>query len=103
MISVTQVTILRNDSDEALPEVLVVSRDIFATRYTGGSLVLSSLIRDPNAPPNRRYLVYLNRTWVDGIRAFWRPLVEYRVKSQARKVFAAVRDRLEQNGALSTQ
>lgn len=103
MISVTHVTILRSHGDGPLPEVLVISRDIFATRYTGGSLVLSALVRDPSLPPAQRYLVYVNRTWVDGVRALWRPFVEYRVKSQAKKVFAGVRDRLEQAGELSTQ
>ena len=103
MISVTQVTILRSSGEGPLPEVLVISRDIFSTRYTGGSLVLSSLVRDPNAPAQQRYLVYINRTWVDGIRTLWRPLVEYRVKTQAKKVFAGVRDRLEQAGAVSTE
>src|SRR5262245_18023344 len=81
MISVTQVTILRSGLEGPLPEVLVISRDIFSTRYTGGSLVLSSLVRDPSAPTHQRYLVYVNRTWVDGVRPLWRPLVEYRVKS----------------------
>lgn len=103
MISVTQVTILRSSGEGPLPEVLVISRDVFSTRYTGGSLVLSSLVRDPSSPKQQRYRVYVNRTWVDGIKAFWRPLVEYRVKTQAKKVFAGVRDRLEQPGALSTQ
>jgi len=103
MITVTQVTILRSNGEGPLPEVLVISRDIFATRYTGGSLVLTSLIRDPGAPANRRYLVYVNRTWADGLRGLWRPFVEYRVKSQAKKVFATVRDRLEQTGPISTQ
>ena len=103
MISVTQVTILRSIGDSPLPEVLVISRDIFATRYTGGSLVLTSLVRDPRTPANQRYLVYVNRTWVDGVRALWRPFVEYRVKSQAKKVFATVRDRLERPGTLSTE
>jgi hypothetical protein len=103
LISVTQVTIVRGNGEGPLPEVLVISRDIFATRYTGGSLVLTSLVRDPDAPASRRYLVYVNRTWVDGVRALWRPLVEYRVKSQAKKVFSNVRDRLEQSGPLSTQ
>jgi len=103
MISVTQVTILRSSGEGPLPEVLVISRDIFSTRYTGGSLVLSSLVRDPTSPKQQRYLVYVNRTWVDGIRALWRPLVEYRVKSQGKKVFAGVRDRLEQTGTVSTE
>ena len=103
MISVTQVTIVRNSGDGPLPEVLVVSRDVFATRYTGGSLVLTSLVRDPALPSNQRYLVYVNRTWVDAVRALWRPFVEYRVKTQAKKVFAGVRDRLENKGAVSTE
>jgi hypothetical protein len=103
MISVTQVTILRNSGDGPLPEVLVISRDVFTTRYTGGSLVLSSLVRAPSSPANQRYLVYVNRTWVDGVRALWRPLVEYRVKTQAKKIFATVRDRLERKDALSTE
>jgi hypothetical protein len=103
MISVTQVTILRSNGEGPLPEVLVISRDIFSTRYTGGSLVVSSLFRDPGAPSQQRYLVYVNRTWVDGIKALWRPLVEYRVRTQAKKVFAGVRDRLEQTGPVSTE
>jgi hypothetical protein len=103
MVSVTHLTILRSRGDGPLPEVLVISRDIFATRYTGGSLVLAALVHDPASPPTQRYVVYVNRTWVDGVRALWRPLVEYRVKAQAKKVFAGVRDRLERAGELSTQ
>jgi hypothetical protein len=103
MISATQVTILRSSSDGPMPEVLVISRDIFSTRYTGGSLVLSSLVRDPGAPANQRYLVYVNRTLVDGVRALWRPFIEYRVKTQAKKIFAGVRDRLEEAGTVSTE
>jgi hypothetical protein len=103
MITVTHLTILRNGADSPLPEVLVISRDIFASRYTGGSLVLTALVHDPASPPTQRYVVYVNRTWVDGIRALWRPFVEYRVKSQAKKVFADVRERLERPGELSTQ
>ena len=103
MITVTHVTILRGNGEGPLPEVMVISRDIFATRYTGGSLVLASLVRDPGTPPNKRYLVYVNRTWVDGVRPLWRPFVEYRVKTSAKKVFAGVRDRLERDGPVSTQ
>jgi hypothetical protein len=103
MVTVTHLTIVRNNGDGPLPEVLVISRDIFASRYTGGSLVVTALVRDPNSSPTQRYVVYVNRTWVDGIRALWRPFVEYRVKSQAKKVFADVRDRLERPGELSTQ
>jgi hypothetical protein len=103
MITVTHVTIIRSGANGPLPEVLVISRDIFATRYTGGSFVVTALVRDPGLPETQRYVVYVNRTWVDGIRALWRPFVEYRVKSQAKKVFSDVRERLERPGELSTQ
>jgi hypothetical protein len=98
MITVTHLTILRGDVGRGWPEVLVVSRDIFATRYTSGSFILTMLFRDRDSA-SRRYLVYVNRTWVDGVRALWRPFVEHRIKGQARKVFAAVRERIEADGA----
>jgi hypothetical protein len=74
--------------------VLVVSRDVFSTRYTSGSFIVTMLLRDTTSP-SLRYLVYVNRTWVDGVRALWRPFVEHRLKSQARKIFEEVRQRLE--------
>jgi len=97
MITVTHVTILHGSVDEGAPEVVVASRDLFSTRYTSGSLVLTMLLRNADAP-SRRYLVYINRTWVDGVRALWRPFVEYRVRGQARSVFAGARDRIERTG-----
>src|SRR5262249_51850945 len=76
MISVTHVTIVPGTGGKGMPEVLVVSRDVFSTRYTSGSLVLALLFHEPDS--RGRYLVYVNRTWVDGIRWLWRPFVEYR-------------------------
>jgi hypothetical protein len=97
MITITHVTILHGGEDQAAPEIVVASRDLFSTRYTSGSLVLTLLLRDPNVP-SHRYLVYINRTWVDAVRALWRPFVEYRVRGQAKKVFAGARDRIERTG-----
>jgi hypothetical protein len=96
MITITHVTILHG-GDEASPEVIVASRDLFSSRYTSGSLILTLLLHNPDVP-SQRYLVYINRTWVDGVRALWRPFVEYRVRGQARKVFAGARDRIERTG-----
>jgi hypothetical protein len=95
MITVTHVVILRGDGAPGSPEVLAASRDIFSTRYTSSSLTLTMLFRDREA--SKRYLVYVNRTWVDSLRALWRPLVERRVRTQGKKVFADVRDRIERN------
>jgi hypothetical protein len=97
MITITHVTILHGSTEQGAPEVAVASRDLFSTRYTSGSLVLTLLFRDADTP-SQRYLVYINRTWVDGVRALWRPLVEYRVRGQAKKVFAGARDRIERTG-----
>jgi hypothetical protein len=97
MITLTHVTMMRGDGRPSWPDVVIAARDIFSTRYTSASLTLTLLLHD-GADPSRRYLVYLNRTWVDGVRALWRPFVEYRIKSQAKSVFAAVRDRIERAG-----
>jgi hypothetical protein len=103
MISVTHITIVRGNADHGAPEVAVAARDVFATRYTSGSFVLTLLFGDP-ANASKHYLVYVNRTWIDGVRALWRPFVEHRVRSQARKVFTSVRDRIEHNdAAISTR
>jgi len=97
MITMTHVTILHRSGDDGSPEVIVTSRDLYATRYTSGSLILTLLFRNPETP-SQRYLVYINRTWVDGVRALWRPFVEYRVRGQAKKLFAGARERIERTG-----
>jgi hypothetical protein len=94
IISVTHVTILRSDPDVVSPEVIVASKEVFATRYTSGALALTLLLHSTNGPP-RRYLAYVNRTWVDDLRSLWRPIVEWRVRSQASKAFAVARQRIE--------
>jgi hypothetical protein len=101
MVTLTHVTILRGNGQAGAPEVLVVSRDIFSTRYTSGSLALTLLVRAPGSS-SQRYLVYINRTWIDGVRALWRPVVEHRIKSQARKIFADVRDRIERGTTIES-
>jgi hypothetical protein len=94
MISVTHVTIVRGRCENGAPEVVAASRDVFATRYTSGSLVLTLLFRDPD-DANRRYLVYISRTCVGDVRPLWRPFVEFRIKRSAKRVFAAIRERIE--------
>jgi len=94
IISVTHVTIVEPDQPGTLPELMAASREVFSTRYTSGALMLTLLLRGTNtrAP---YYLVYLNRTWVDALHAFWRPFINHRVRSQGRKAFAAARARIE--------
>jgi hypothetical protein len=101
MISVTHVAMVRGAGEGGLPEAMIATRDVFATRYTSGSVVLTLLLRD-QGQPSQRYLVYLNRTWIDGLRGLWRPFVEHRIKSQAKGLFAAARDQIERMGVMNT-
>jgi hypothetical protein len=94
IISVTHVAITRGDPHAGAPEVLVMSKEVFATHYTNGALALTLLIRATDSS-SKHYFVYVNRTWIDAVRALWRPIVEHRVKSEAAKVFAQARDRIE--------
>jgi hypothetical protein len=79
-------------------EVIVVSRQIFATHYLNGSLSTSALLRDP-ADPSRRYLVYLNRSASDALGGFLSGLkrffVERRIRSSARAAFERLKRRME--------
>jgi hypothetical protein len=95
IISVTHVTILRGQPLADTPEVIVTSKEIFATRYTSGALAMTVLIRSGVERSSRRYLAYLNRTWVDDLRGLWRPIVEWRIRNQAGKVFGEARHRIE--------
>jgi len=94
LISISHVTIMRGSAANGWPDVLVASRDVYASRYTSGGFGLSMLFHDPQSP-SHRYLVYVNRTWIDGLHWLWRPFVDHRIKSQAKKAFAAVRLRIE--------
>ena len=94
IISVTHVTIVQPNRSDGFPELVMASREVFATRYTSGGLVLTLLLRgsDTGAP---HYLVYVNRAWVDGLHAFWRPFVNHHIRSQGPRVFDATRARIE--------
>lgn len=94
IISVTHVSIMHGEPRSGTPDVIIASAEVFATHYVNGALGLTLLLRGPDASSSR-YLVYVNRTSVDGVRALWRPIVEGRVKRQAAKVFATARDRIE--------
>ena len=98
IVSVTLVTIRRTAPGSGLPEVVVASRDVFSTRYTTGSFGLTMLFADDSAPTHH-YLVYISRTWVNGLHALWRPFVDFSVRKQSRRVFNDVRKRLETRGS----
>jgi hypothetical protein len=98
IISVTHVTMARTSGRDGRPQALVVSKEVFATRYTSGALAVTMLLAEPGSE-SRRYMVYINRTWVDALRMLWRPIIEYRVRRDAAKVFAEARERIEAGDA----
>lgn len=93
--TVTHVAIVRGDGLSA-PEVVVIGKQVFATRYTSGSLAVTAMMRDADG---RRYLVYVNRTDVDIMEGSFGGLVrwfaERRLKSEVPGVLNGVRKRLE--------
>ena len=100
IIQAVQVVIIpKPDGEAGNVEVLVISRQVFATHYVDGSLSVSALLSDP-ADPSRRYLAYVNRTavdalggWLTGIKRFF---LERRVRGAARALFHTQRERIEQ-------
>lgn len=99
LIQVNHVALTRTPPDTPSPvTVIVASRQVYASHYLDASVGLSLLMRDP-AEPDRQYLVYVNRTSVDGLQGWlgWlkRAIVERRVREQARRLFGLQRERLE--------
>lgn len=84
--------------DRLAPEVIVVWRQVYATHYVNALLSISALVRDER-DPSRRYLVYVNRSKLDGLRGWLRGVkrhfVEGRVRQSAEALFEVQRQRIE--------
>jgi hypothetical protein len=95
VISATQVTIVRPDR-EGLPEVVVASKQIFATHYMDASLGITALVKDGES---RRYLTYVNRTDIDVVAGFFgglvRSILQRRVRNEAPAILIGLRERME--------
>ncbi len=95
IVSITHVTIVRGDGDAALPDTLVVSKQIFATHYKNAALMVTALISSPSG----NYLVYYHRSNLDVLQGLWggviRRIIERRLRAEAPAVIQAIRARLE--------
>ncbi len=93
IVSITHVNISRGHDPG--PEVIVVSKNVFATRYLTASISVTALTSDGA----RRYLAYVNRSEVDALGGMFggivRWFVERRLKSDAEDVLPRLRERLE--------
>lgn len=78
-------------------DVIVISRQIFATHYVNGALAMTALVRDNSG---ERYLIYLNRISADNLTGFLsgirRFFIERRVNSGARAAFDWMKRRIEE-------
>ena len=95
VISATQVTIVRPDRGR-LPEVVVASKQIFATHYMDASLSITALVKDGES---QRYLTYVNRSDIDVVNGFFgglvRSILQRRVRNEAPGILIGLRERLE--------
>jgi hypothetical protein len=87
----------RGDAAAGSPEVLVVSRQVFASHYVNGSLAVSALLT--SRAERRRYLTYLTRVHVDGVGGWLsglkRLLIEGATRRRGAAVFEEQRRRIE--------
>ncbi len=94
-ITLMHVVIARQPSSGSAPEVVVVGKQIFATRYLNGALTVTALARDGD----RRYLVYLYRAQLDALRGlfggFRRSAIESRLKDRTPALLQELRLRIE--------
>ena len=95
IVSATHVTIAHAGSAD-LPAPVVVSRQIFATRYVDGAWGAATIARGEEGA---RYLVYVNQSQVDLLRGMFagvvRSIVERRLRGEADDLLQAIRRRLE--------
>jgi hypothetical protein len=96
IISVTHVNIVRYHA-VGVPEVLIISRDIYSSHYINASLSVTALTS--RTPTDTSYLVYSNRTEVDILHGFFegmiRSVMQSRVKDATTRELEAYKQRLE--------
>jgi hypothetical protein len=87
---------IRRHHGNGIADVIVISRQIFATHYVNGALAMTALVADDRGHP---CMVYLNRVSADGLTGFLsgfkRFFIERRVRSGARAAFDWMRQRIE--------
>lgn len=87
----------RGDAAAGSPEVLVVSRQVFASHYVNGSLAVSALLT--SRAGSRRYLAYATRVHVDGVDGWLsgvrRLLIERAARRRGAAAFEEYRRRIE--------
>jgi hypothetical protein len=96
IVTITHLSIIPAVRD-GQPEMVIASKQVFATHYLSASLSLVSITT--SASSEDRYLVYTRRSHVDVLQGFWggltRRILESRIKAEGPSVLDVIRRRLE--------
>ena len=97
VIALTQVGVTRAARGSGAPEVAVVGKQLFASRYMDGMLTHITLARDPVR--GSLYMTYTNRAQLDVLKGIFgglvRAIINGRLKGDAASVLRTLRDRIE--------
>ena len=97
---VTHVAMFRPEPGPDVPTVLVVRKQVYASRYMNGELMLTMLFAGTGGSPS--YLLVVNRSQLDELEGMFsgmkRSVIEGRIKEEAAVALAALRDALERGG-----
>ena len=97
VIMLTHRAIFRLQSAPSVPAVLVVGKQIYASRYMNGELSLSMAF--PGTRASAGYLVVMSRSDLDELGGAFsglkRSMFESRIKTEAAEALTRLRDRLE--------
>jgi len=88
VISINHIAIYEN-SDEVGPQVFITSKQIYASHYFNSSLAITAFI---NIPGLESYLVYENRSRVDGFGGLFGSLKRGIVANKAMNALSAILD-----------
>lgn len=96
IISITHVTISRH-ADAALPDAIVLARQVYASHYMTGALAVTAVVGGRAGAP--AYLTYLNRSRLDVLDGMFaglaRRIIERRLRNEAGQVIDVLRRRLQ--------
>jgi hypothetical protein len=97
VVVLTQVGVTRAPAGGPAPEVSVVGRQLFATRYMNGMLSHITVAREPGG--DAYYMTYSNRAQLDALSGFWggivRTIINSRLRGDAATVLESLRGRIE--------
>lgn len=98
VVALTQVGVTRGAGTAgAAPDVAVVGKQLFATRYMNGMLTHITFSREPQT--GVAYMTYTNRAQLDVLKGFWggmvRAVINSRLRGDAATVLQTLRGRIE--------